>query len=318
MEVTLPMQRGFFYSLSVLVLVAPVLALMLFYADLSTSARSATVSEVVSAESLRVIQGIEADFERALLSSSRSAAVSAVGKVVNDGQPLSDARVAIRNLVVNGSFGPGEPVYPSMGQNFLSRWTSNMRQLSSAYGLDVTLEVTQVNVSSKTPSSLVFSANLSLFVQPQKEPAAFNFTKSYFQQVAVSIEGFEDPLFSLNTNGVLSRVFSFNATNVGNISALEAFVSEKKYAPNPDSPDFFYRLEGKLLPSPNGVETIINPNELSAQDLPIHAQSHADHFYFNSTMPNQGRRVLSSTHPWLQLDCPHAAYFGVTDQTEGC
>ncbi len=311
-------KKGFFYTLSVLVLALPLIALMLFYTDLSTPARSTVVSAVVSSESLHAIQGIETDFERALRSSAQSAMASSVGRVVSEGRPLADAPVSMQNLVISGSFVQGEPVSPTMGPNYLSLWMTNMRTIFSAYGLDVTLNVTHVNVSPLTPSTLLFSANLSLFVQPQADPQSFNFTQVYVQRVVLSIEGLEDPLVALRTNGVVSRVFAFNASPVANLSTLEAFISEKKYAPNPDAPDFLNRLEGKLSPALHGIETIVNPNELSAQELPTRIQSHADHVYFNDTLSNQGTRVLSNAHPWLLLDCPHAATFGVSAQTQGC
>ncbi|HLD75460.1 MAG TPA: hypothetical protein VI874_00450, partial [Candidatus Norongarragalinales archaeon] len=300
------------------VLVAPLIALMLFYADISSASRSTTVSNVVSTESLHAIQAIETDFERALRSSAQSALLSAVGRVVSEGRALADARTSIQNLVANGSFEPGESVYPSMGQNYLSNWASNMRRLSSAYGLNVTLIVLNVRVTGLTPASLLVTSNLSLFVQSLVEPASFNFTRSYSESVVLSIEALEDPLFSLNTNGVLSRVVAFNASPVSNLSTLETFISEKKYAPNPDAPDFLNRLEGRLSPNVLGFETVVNPNELSAQDLPIRNQSHADHLFFNASLSNQGRRVSSMIHPWLQIDCTHAAFYGVTNQTSGC
>ncbi|MEM4255370.1 MAG: hypothetical protein QXR53_03505 [Candidatus Norongarragalinales archaeon] len=312
--------KAFFYSIAVLIILTPLIALVVFYSINSSQSYSAGVSKVVSREAVNFINSIDSDFSRALGASGKSAVLSAISTVVSEGAPLADSRASLKNLVVNGSADGSAPSYPAMGFNYLSHWTSSMQNLSLYYGLNSTISITpnDVSVSNYGPYAVLFSANVSVFVKPLANPDSFNFTRVYSAVAVVSIESFEDPLYALNSQGIVSRLFYANSSDVFGIAALDNAITSEAYVPNPDSPDFFNRLEGNLSASQFGIETIVNLNEFIAQDLPIRNQSHADHLYFNTTLSDQGNRVTGSSHAWLKLDCAHAAFYGVTAQTPGC
>ena len=317
---TLKAKKSFFYSIAVLIVLTPLIALVVFYSISSSQTSSSGVSKVVSREAVNFINSIDSDFERALTTSAKSAVVSSISRVVSEGQPLDDARLSLENLAYNGTFPDSASAYPTMGFNYLSRWASTMQNLSRYYGLNSTISFSpsDISVSSHGPFELLFTANISVFTQPSSNPGAFNFTKTYSTTAVVSIEGFEDPLFALNSQGLVSRVFKQNASGVAGVAALDQAIAQKYYVPDADAPGFLNKLEGNLFASEFGIETIINPNEFIAQDLPAHNQSHVDFLYFNSTLSDQGVRVTGSSYPWLKLDCAHAAFYGVTAQTPGC
>jgi len=306
--------------MSVLIILAPLIALVAYYALLSTQASSASVSKTVSVEASNFVNSIGFDFERALEISAKSAVVSAVDRVVSDGIPLSDSRAALRMLVTNGSFPGDNQTYPVMSSNHLSNWAERMQNLSQYYGLNATITVALDNVTvySYDEFTLVFAANISVFAQPLSNPQDFNFSRTYPAQAKVTLDGTEDPLYALNTQGLLGRVFAKNTTPIGNITAFDAAIDSNLYITNPDAPDFFNRLEGKLAPSLFGVETIVNINDLIAQDIPVHNQSLIDHIYFNQTLPPEAYKVNTSTHPWLRIDCVHAWRYHIDDGVAEC
>ncbi|MFH0923085.1 MAG: hypothetical protein V1811_03435 [Candidatus Micrarchaeota archaeon] len=312
--------KGFFYTISVLIIIMPMIALVSYYAYLSTQSASAGVSKTVSVEASNFINSIDFDFERALEISAKSAIVSAVDRVVSDGVPLTDARLALRTLVVNGSFPNDNQTYPIMSSNHISNWISRMQNLSQYYGLNTTIAVQTENVSvyHYDTFTLVFAANVSVFAQPLSNPEDFNFSRTYPAQITVTIEKMEDPLYALNTQGLLARVFMQNTSDVNNVTGLDNAILNKLYVPNPDAPDFFDRLEGKTSSSPFGCETFVNINELIAQDLPVHNQSMVDHIYFNETLPIEAYRVNNSAYSWFRIDCAHAYRYHVDDSVEEC
>ena len=314
------MKKSFFYSIAVLIVLTPLIALVVFYSMTSAQTSSSGVSKVVSREAVNFVNSIDYDFERALATSAKSAVVSSISRVISQGQPLADARLSLESLAYNGSFQDSSSVYPSMGSNYLYSWASAMQNLSLYYGLNSTISLSKsnVSVSSAGPFSLSFTADISVFAQPLSNPGAFNFSKKYSASTVVSIAGFEDPLFALNSQGLVSRPFSQNESNVVGVAALDQAVAQKRYVPNAGAPDFLNRLEGNLSASAFGIETVVNPNEFTAQDLPVHNQSHSDHLYFNSTLPDLGLRVTGSSYSWLKLDCEHSVFYGVTAQTPGC
>lgn len=313
-------RKGFFYSISVLIVLVPLIALLVYYSLLSSGSSSAETSKVVSEEAENFVLSIDADFHRALQTSAKSAVLSSISEVISHGQPQANARTALKNLVATGSSSGEGQTYPSMGQNYLQSWADSMQNLSLYYGLNstITVNASSVDVSNYGPFALVFAANISVFTQPKLNPQSFNFTRNYTARAVVSIEGFEDPLYELNSQGVIARLFAQNSTAITNATLLDSMISDKLYVPDPDAPDFFNRLEGNLSASPYGIETIVNINEFISQDIPIHNQSHVDHLYFNSSLSDQGHPVNSTSGSWLRLDCAHASFFGVADTTQTC
>ncbi len=313
-------RKSFFYSISVLLVLVPIASLLIYYALLSARSASGETSKVVSGEARSFFVSMHADFQRALETSAKSAVLSSINEVVSTGRPFSDSRSALRNLVVTGSpDGAGEPS-PVMGGNFLNAWASNMRNLSFYYGLNSTISipVSNVTVSHASPFELEFTAQATVVTRPLFNPDSFNLTRTYSASAVVPVEGFEDPLYGLNSYGLVARVISANETPISNSTALDDFIGLKQYVPNADAPDFFNRLEGSLSASQFGFETIVDLNELTAQGLPVRNQSAVDHLYFNSTLPDQGHAVTSSSYAWLRLDCPHAELYGVSGGTQGC
>ncbi len=313
-------RKGFFYSISVLIILVPLIALLVYYSLLSANSSSAETSKVVSEEAENFVLSIDADFQRALQASAKSAMLSSISEVVSHGQPQANARNALKNLVVTGSSSGSGQAYPAMGQNYLQNWASSMQNLSRYYGLNstITVNASNVNVSNYGPFTIVFTANLSVFTTPLVNPQSFNFTRNYTARAVVSIEGFEDPFYELNSQGLIARIFVQNSSAIANSTQLDSMISDKLYVPDSDAPDFFNRLEGNLSASPYGIETIVNINEFIAQDIPIHNQSHVDHLYFNSSLSDKGHQVTSVSNSWLRLDCAHAVLFGVNGTTQGC
>lgn len=312
--------KSFFYSISVLIVLIPIVSLLIYYALLSARAGSEGTSKVVTEEAQGFVSSMQADFQRALGTSAKSAVLSSISEVVSNGRPLADSRLALRNLVVTGSSTGSGGTSPVMGENYLQAWAGSMQNLSQYYGLNSTISipVSNVTVNHSSPYELVFTAQVTVLTRPLSDPQSFNFTRTYSATAVVPIDGFEDPLFELNSYGLVARVFARNTTPLTNVTLLDDFIRLKQYAPDSDAPDFFNRLEGSLSGSQFGTEAMVNPNEFIAQGLPVHNQSYVDHYYFNATLSDQGHAVTGSSYSWLRLDCAHAAFFKVTAFTQGC
>lgn len=312
--------KAFFYSMAVLLLLGPLIALVVYYSAVSAQTESQSVSHSVSLHAAGFVRAVEADFPRALHASSKSAIASSISKVVSEGNALQNSTQSLQNLAATGSFDENGTVYPAMGFNYLGHWAQAMQNLSLQYGLNSTISViaSNVTVSQHDPFQLKFTAVVSVFSRPVSTSYAFNFTRSFNTSVTVSIEGFEDPLYALNSQGLVARVFKRNSQQVSNATSLGEFISDEEYLASSEAPDFLHRLEADLSPSQFGLETVVDLNELAAQDIEIHNQSNVDHLYFNDTLSDQGHAVNGTGHSWLRLDCTHAQSFGVEQNTQGC
>ncbi|MFH0835177.1 MAG: hypothetical protein V1881_02445 [Candidatus Micrarchaeota archaeon] len=307
-------RRGIFYSLMALALLMPIAAFALYSAMHTQDEGAAVVTNVVGRETSNFAESVELDFPRALSIAGRSSLTAGVNHVVSSGDAADDAQLRLCELAWNATY-YGEPS-TLMSNNSVSDWTSRLQTKGLAYGLNVSAIVTNVSVSPYDAFHVIFSANMSL--RARSDAYSLNLTRTLYAQAIVSVEGVEDPLYPLMTNGLVDRVILANATRVYGVEALDSFFSDRRYMPSADGASFLDRLEGRSVlssrystPRTSGMESLVDLSQLLAQGLTIEENSTvADYMYFNEVTP-AGYRVDGSTHDLLYLDAASASVFGV-------
>jgi len=87
----------------------------------------------------------------------------------------------------------------------------------------------------------------------------------------------------------------------------------KTFVQNPSAPSFLQRLEGNLGSSPNGIETLVDTNELDIYGEDVKNTSSVDYIYFG----NQSGKIYSihnitdKGNPFFRLDKEHVAVYNV-------
>lgn len=312
--------RGIFYTISLLLLLAPVLGLVYYYSIAAAQSESAASEPAMVLQAGKLVRSLESDFDRALFISAKTAVLSASEKVLSEGVPLADADGALVSLAVDGRFPGDNQTYPTSEYNYLSRWAAEMGDRSAFYGYNVSLTVQAAGVSVVMPDpyTLLFTANLTVRAS-QVRTSSFSLTRSSIHQARVRLDGFEDPLYGLKTLGLAPRVFSFNSSAVSGVAAVDQAIASKLYMPSALGPDFLARLEGRIDASPSGLETFVDANELVAQELPVYNRSMIDHIYFNMSAPEgYAWPINGSSHQNFIMDCASASRYGVSDKVDGC
>ena len=315
-------------------LLAPLVLLAVYYAQAWPQSSQQLVTRAVGLSVKNFADSLAADFPRAVEISGKSAAAAAVNQVVSNGSGVDDAELRTTELAVNGTF-YGETSY-FMQNNSMAAWVSRLQNKSIVFGMNATIQITNYSATPYDAFHLLFNASLS--VNASNADYEINFSRSYNAVAIVSIEGLEDPLYALNTRGLMHRAITANASRVYGTTALEAAaaldaaVTNASYVPASEAPCFFDRLEGNTNASQlyaqqaiansgvnPGIETFVNTLELYNQGIDVDANaSIIDHEYFNATVPCNpstrpcGSSVNQSTISWLKLDCSHAAVYGVT------
>jgi hypothetical protein len=181
-------------------------------------------------------------------------------------------------------------------------------------------------VSSVTNKARMINTNISItnpsvyFIQidPWNVRAVFSFNLSFndnnnlaswnkYENITsdISIEGFEDPVYIINTNSKVSYKFKETpyATSDGNITDLNAHFNGKYYAWHNDAPSFLKRLQGDLTADPNGIESLVNLDELSLQGFSVQQKSVVDYIYFSGNNPSASQ--VPGMPAWFRLDANH-------------
>jgi hypothetical protein len=149
-------------------------------------------------------------------------------------------------------------------------------------------------------------------MQDEDSLALWNRSLSLVAQIP--IEGMEDPVYIVNTGGLVSnkikRTPHTTFVQGTNISALSNHSLSSYYRDHTDAPSFLGRLQGNLTASPYGVESMVNLQKLAAQGVPTSQKSVIDYIYFSTSNPSTNG--VSGMSAWFRLDSTHLAYYNAT------
>ncbi len=135
--------------------------------------------------------------------------------------------------------------------------------------------------------------------------------------VDIPIDNFNDPFYIKGTNGNVVNKFvktpfsSFvsgsDITNLTNHSLNSYYISSSS------APSFLKRMQGDFSSDANGVESLVNLQELSSEGVNVQQKSVVDYIYFNSASNPANCNVLPSGMPsWFRLDDSHLATYEVS------
>lgn len=149
----------------------------------------------------------------------------------------------------------------------------------------------------------------------------------------IPVEGFDDPLYIINTNRLLgapeldTHIVAtpydgyFNVS--GNIANLSTHYTNGYYAANPLAPSFLNRMEGDLNANPNGIESFVKVATLLDQNIdvtqfgdtgaltPNPTKSVVDYIYFDKAATTTGTVVMGITTR-LKIDAAHRPKYQVS------
>ncbi|MFH1424688.1 MAG: hypothetical protein ABIG20_03330 [archaeon] len=296
-------------------------------------------------EMISFLDDMERDLDRAAVISGKRSAIHAVDLVVTEGNPFGNATERIEVMVRNGTL-DGEAVYQLENQT-LADWIPKINSLAEQRAFTSNMELSQftIDVVPYTPWEFRVRIRVENFTLVDNYgyctfngslPRADNWING-----EVGITGTEDPLYTLETYGHVSRVISQGSHSPGELGNTDLMIDaiyNKTYYESIDGPCFFERLEGKLgdlddatrhdyyvtmahdmfveeglnIPKANvtiGLETFVSVSELQSRipsglqsTIIKENQSCVDHVYFGS--PVGGRKVINVTaqYSWFRID----------------
>lgn len=247
------------------------------------------------------------DFERAVQIGTFRSVLSLAESDVDSGAFIDDVDAAFSSAMVNATY--GNRSLTSVKNATLMDWKTRVQTQASAIGLTLTVTILKTSIQQVSPWTVRGFANATLFLSDDTGLA--NFTTNYSTSSDVSIIGFEDPLYALNTYGRLTNTINVSPYSdfiVGNDTTnLMLEVTKGYYIEHNDSPSYLMRLEGNLSASPFGIESLVNLTKVAAQDVPIYAKSVVDSIYFSNESPAYA--PIAGMPSWFYLDATHALVY---------
>ncbi len=191
--------KGQFYSVLAIVMIIPIVMFISYYV-IYYGGETGIYKNVVADQMHQVEKSMENDFGKAMVTSGKRALIAGDDYVVMNGEPVEDAVNAIRELMVNGTIGGNESLL--MVNNTLSNWTHKI--LSVPVNFRVNLSFSGLEISPHDSFHIKASAMLNVSVSDELGIGRIE-RKNILYEALIPVEGAEDPLFTLKTNGVLTR-----------------------------------------------------------------------------------------------------------------
>jgi len=312
--------RGFLYSVILLLLTVPVVFFAANYFAVASSMDAETAIGLRGNEFASFVNSVSSDLPRALTISGSNALAATVSRVTANGSPLDDAKARLEELALNGTL-YGAPL---LLNSSLSHWAQRVQQIGYSRGFETLVTIESIDARPLDSFHLAFSVNAS--VNATDRVAQMTVHRRHSPTILVSIQGFEDPLYLMKTNGIVHRTVVEANRTVSGVSGIDWAVANKVYMGASDGASFLDRLENSTQASQKyralssqdiGLETFVNVQELLDNGLEIKQnKTDVDHLYFNETTP-AGYALNGSQYPLFRIDAGHAALYGANGSLAG-
>lgn len=181
----------------------------------------------------------------------------------------------------------------------------SLNQKASKINVNITMNNSFINISQNSPWFVNFTMTSDFVMQDRENLAKWD--KEQVISALIPVEGFEDPLFTVNSYAKISRKIArtpyegnYADELTGNVTNLLDHVNRGYYASNPNAPNFLQRLEGNLNPDSNGIESFVNIPELSSQGISTQEKTDIDYIYFSTSNP--AYFGVSGMPSWFKID----------------
>jgi hypothetical protein len=289
-------RKGMFFTIIVIVLISILILSYTLYSQVETMSN--------------FIVSMEKDLSRQLYVSGFRSIFVIEKSILENGQFISDLNASTIELFINGSF-HGIPQTVMVGATFPDI-VDSIKINSEKMGIDTSLSLISFEFLQTNPWSVEARAKILFEIKDNGNLAMWNKTETITTQILV--EKFEDPLYSVSTNGWVSnnitRSSFTNFVSGNDITNLSAHALGSFYIASSDAPSFLDRLEGKMSPNVNGIESLVNLQKLSSQGLVIQDKSVVDYIYFSSSNPS--KQHILGMPSWFKLDNSHLDTYQVS------
>ena len=253
------------------------------------------------------IDDFEKDIERGLYIGGYRALISMNSYVRLIENYVDDFDIVFTEILVNGTGNNTEMDLmnqENQGADIMS-WLSRVNEEASKLNINVVMDVNDITVTHTTPWNLRVFFNITYNINDQKNIASWTINKEFSKDF--SIKGFEDPVYTVETADKVTVLINqtpdtdFVNDGTNDTTVLENHISNSYYIESTTAPSFLMRFTGNLSASEFGIESIVNPVDLSAQSIPIKQRSLVDHVYFGNETTTDFCNVQNMP-TWFRID----------------
>ncbi len=250
-----------------------------------------------------VIVDFENDLDRGLYITSFRSVIAEIQKVTKTGKFLNDTNTAFKEAMLNSTV---ENVSLSILDNSSFKdWLDKTKIQLFRKGVLFSYSVVNLSVFQNNYSHITVFLILDYNVSDYKNNKRF--VRSVNKTVFLPIQGLEDPVYYVKSNGRIANIVNFTFNKDIFYLINESF-NNSLYVPNNLSPNFLMRLEGNFSNSSTGIESIVNGQRFfNIGILNYSGRSNVDSLYFSNITHNVV--CVNNTPNWFRLDDSRVSFY---------
>jgi hypothetical protein len=296
-------KKGIFFTLIAILILTLLIIGYTFYS--SYQKRIVTQNRIETMNDF--IFSLEEDLSRKLFTLGYRTIFIFESKIIETGLPINNLDNKFQELFYNGT-------YNEINEDLMIGATYNdiindYNLKSSKINVNFNLTNSQITLTQVDPWNILINLNSSLFIEDKNNIATWNISKNFTSLIPLSY--FDDPAYLLNSGGIIThKIIQTPYTSFTNNDLLDHTLNSY-YINSSESPSFLDRLKGNLeIQNINGIESLVNVQELSNQGLPTPEKSIVDSIYFSTQNPSFCQ--IPGLPNWFKLDNSALLRYGVS------
>jgi len=231
-------------------------------------------------------------------------------EITETGNYINDLNSSFEECFFNGSFEDVEQELMD-GVTF-EGIVDSLNQKGSKVNVNLSLFNPLIKVYQEDPWNVKLEFTCDLFIYDEGDLALWN--RSYSHSVYIPIDNFEDPLYVVETGGLvvneINKTIYNGFVSGADVSNLTGHVTNSYYVASDLGPSFLDRLQGDVSANPNGIESLVYLPGLSSQGVSVEDKSCVDYIYFSDDNPSDCN--IGGMSNWFKLDSAHLSKYEVT------
>ncbi len=305
-------KKAIFYTTAAIALTIAIMVIYSSYGSYRLSDKMDVIQTRIDTVNF-FLKDVEKDLNKGAYISGFRTLISFNQYVTSNGTYIDDVNARFKEAFLNGTI--NKLPLSLMHDSTFTDWGNRISDEAKKIDINFNFTINDVKLNQTDPWTVDIGINLSLKVRDIKNTSYWERNK--YITTRISIVGFEDPLYVINSNGrltnniVVSNITSFVIN--GDVTNLLIHANNSYYMAHNDSPSYLMRLQGKLTNSTFGIESLVNLEKFQQQGLPLKDRSIVDFIYFGSK--NTVNYRINKTPEWFKIDAGHLDTYQVINIT---
>lgn len=220
--------------------------------------------------------------------------------ISTNGTFIANVNEKFKEAFLNGTI--NQQQLSLMKDSTFTDWANKISAEASKIDIKFNFTINEIKLNQTDPWNVDIGLDLSLDIRDKRNTSYW--IRDRYLTTRISIVGFEDPLYVVNSNGrVTNAIIPTNITQfviAGNVGNLLIHMNNSYYIAHSDSPSFLMRFGGNLGNSTYGIESLVNLAEFQQQGLALKDRSIVDYIYFGTKSTANFR--INNTPEWFKID----------------